>query len=363
MKQLAVVFGLAIALAIGLPQIFGRGNALAAIEDPVAQQSDATAIDQNQPPKPWIEQKFAGSYFNIGSFVGTGTFYTRYSDPYVSSVVALRPIYQLGTKRKLSLNARLYGEVEFTQPDNPEARRFYPLDTWIWLAAKNLYTEPRSKIRIGGLARLILPTSYESRYAHLLAGLVVGGSASREFTFGRPDAQGKPWKLTLGLGSAFTKNLHSSALRGNGPGDSTGCLAPAALQTEASAAGPGASTTDRCGGPLNTNFSVLSSGSVTLNRGRWELAVNLIIINDFRYSVPVDAFSSTDVPLGRQDTSWGAVALTYELTQRYGISGGVNSVQPALDARQRYPRFPFFDLSGANANNYTQFFLNFIGTI
>jgi hypothetical protein len=107
----------------------------------------------------------------------------------------------------------------------------------------------------------------------------------------------------------------------------------------------------------------LSSGSASINRGHWEVAVNLIIINDFRYSVPVDAFSSTDVPLGRQDTSWGAVAVTYELTQHMGISGGVNSVQPALDSRLRYPRFPFFDLSGANANNYTQFFLGFIGTI
>jgi hypothetical protein len=46
------------------------------------------------------------------------------------------------------------------------------------------------------------------------------------------------------------------------------------------------------------------------------------------------------------------------------LSVGISSQQPALDARYRYPRFPFFDLSGgANAYNYTQFFLALDGTI
>ena len=38
--------------------------------------------------------------------------------------------------------------------------------------------------------------------------------------------------------------------------------------------------------------------------------------------------------------------------------------QPALDSRYRYPRFPFFDLSGgANTNNFTQFFLSLEGSL
>ena len=47
-----------------------------------------------------------------------------------------------------------------------------------------------------------------------------------------------------------------------------------------------------------------------------------------------------------------------------GVSAGISSLQPALDSRYRYPRFPFFDLSGgANANNFTQFFVGVNGSI
>src|SRR5581483_11938425 len=113
-----------------------------------------------EPPKTAFEKKFAGTYAEFSTFVGSGTFYTRYSDPYVSNALYLKPVYHLPGKRDLTLNARLYVEVEYTQPDNPQARRFYPLDPWFWLAARNLYTEPRSHIRFGGQARLVLPLSY-----------------------------------------------------------------------------------------------------------------------------------------------------------------------------------------------------------
>jgi hypothetical protein len=361
-SSLRALVGLMIALAIGPPAaIFGsvvwaQG---AAHDETGALTATATEAAGKAP----IEKQFAGTSAELDTYVGTGTFYRRYSDPYVSNGLYLKPIYHLPTKRDLTLNARLYIEVEYTSPDNPQARRFYPLDPWLWLAAKNLYTEPRSRIRFGGQLRLVLPVSYESRYQHLLAGVGVGLNATREAELGRPDAKGKRWGVTVSLGVVVVKNINSSVLRGNGPGDTTGCMNAPPATTEANAAEPGAASSDRCGGPLNNSLSLLSAGSLAVTRGHWNAGAVLYVINNFRYTAPTDAFSSTNTPLGREDVSWGILTLGYEIRPHLGVNVGISSQQPALDARYRYPRFPFFDFTGTNANNYTQAFVAIGGTL
>lgn len=363
MKQLGFAIGLVLVLAVGPTALVTPTLAFA--QGAIRDQSGALTATQTSDSKSWFERKFAGSYVELSNYVGSGTFYvSQYRDPYVSTALYLKPMYKLGTKLDLALNARLYLETEYTEPDNPQARRFYPLDPWIWLSARNLHTFERSKIRISGVGRLVLPASYESRYAHLLFGTAVGASASRSFEVGPANAQGKRWGLGLSLGAVFTKNLHSSVLRGNGPGDSTGCMAAKSLPTLASGGSPTASGSDRCGGPLNTNFGVLSSVSATLSRDPWSFSATLILVNQFRYGVPVDAFAATDVPRGRDDLTWGLLAVGYEINPHLGLGAGLSSYQPALDSRYRYPRFPFMDFSGgANANNYTQLFVNVNGTL
>ena len=141
MKQLGFVIGL-MSLAVALlalgsasPLLEATAFAQAAARD----QGGAVVAAPSAGQKNWWEGKFAGSYAELSSFVGTGTFYaTGYRNPYVSNALYLKPVYQLGTKRDLSVSARIYLETEYTQPDNPQARRFYPLDTWFTLAARNL---------------------------------------------------------------------------------------------------------------------------------------------------------------------------------------------------------------------------------
>ena len=362
MKQLAFVVGLMTALAVGPPAAILRSVAWA--QGAARDQGGAITATPGEVPKSTFEKKFAGSYAELSTYLGSGTFYAGgYHNPYVSNALYLRPVYHFDSKRDLTLNARLYIEAEYTEPDNPTGRRIYPLDPWLWLAARNLYTEPRSKVRFGGTLRVILPLSYESRYANLLLGLGAGGSATREFEFGRADAQGKRWGLALTLGVVLNKSLNSSVLRGNGPGVSNGCLATGSAPVVTDAGAPTTATTDRCGGPLNTSFSVMTSGGAVLTRGRWSVAMTLIVVNAFRYTAPVDAFSPTDVPLGRDDSTWGILAVGYEIRPHLGLSAGVSSAQPALDARYRYPRFPFFDVSGPNGNTFTQLFVGLNGTI
>jgi hypothetical protein len=354
--------GLTVALAIGPPAAIFRSVVWAqgfARDDTGA----LTATAEEAAGKLRLDKQFAGTIAELSTFVGSGTFYRRYSDPYISNALYLKPLYHLPTKRDLTLSGRFYFEVEYTSPDNPQARRIYPLDAWLNLTNRNVYTEPRSRIQFSASARLVLPLSYESRYQHLLAGVGLGGGATRDSEFGRPDAKGKRWRLNLSLAAMVMKNINTSVLRGNGPGDTTGCMAPPPATTQANGAEPGAASSDRCGGPLNTSFSLLSGVFVTLTRSRWSLAATLYLNNNFRYTAPADAFSSTNTPLGREDVSWGILSLGYEIRPHVTASVGVSSQQPALDTRYRYPRFPFFDLSGTNANNYTQFFASIAGTI
>jgi hypothetical protein len=319
--------------------------------------------------KSGLAQKFAGSAIELSSYIGSGTFYdSGYRDPYVSLAVFARPTYELGTRYQLSLNARIYVELEMTQPDNPEGRHFYPYDPWIYLSAANLHTWERSKLRLGGVFRTILPLSYESRYQHLIFGTGVGLNLNRPFALGHAADPERQWKLTLTLASLAYKYFHSSDFRGTGPDDTSGCRAPPNTATggaTASGGEPSVSASDRCGGPANPSFSFQNGVVAALARGKWSLTTTLLLINTFSYAIPLDAYSSENaVARGRTDLTWGIIAVGYQIRPRIGLSAGLSSQQPALDSRYRYPRFPFYDFSGgASANNYSQLFVSLNGTL
>jgi hypothetical protein len=321
------------------------------------------ADDQNA--SPWL-RKMAGSSLELSSYVGSGTFYASgYHDSYVSTAVYARPTFDLGTRFQLSLNGRLYVEEEVTKPALPNGRRFNPYDIWLWLSAKELHRFQTSKIRLGGTLRLVLPLSYESRYAHLVTGLGAGLNLSRTFQMGNDPTPEKNWNLTVALAGIFTKYVYSSELRGSHPGDTSGCrpFQGNGVGTAGSVS-PSASESDHCGGPVNTDYSVTSSGTVALGKGKWNLAVILLAANSFRYRVPANIEAMLDSSaIGRSDSTWGIISLGYSFTDHFGASVGLSSFQPALDSRYQRLRFPFFDFSGTNANNYTQAFVSLTGTL
>jgi len=313
-------------------------------------------------------QKFEGSYAELSTYVGSGTFYASgYHNSYVSLAVYAKPTYDLGTKYKLALRARLYFEQEFTKPDNPAGRPYYPYDPWLWLAADDLHTFERSKIRVGGIFRTILPLSFESRYQNMIVAVGVGPTFARDFEFGAVNDEARKWTLKTSYAFTAYKYLQTSHFRGSGPGDSTGCLAPASQGAGgiSGGGGPSAAAGDRCGGPANTNFSLTNTFYAQLARGKLSLTMTLLIQNNFEYAFPADAMTASGaVPTGRTDLTWGIIGVGYQYRPHIGFSAGVSSIQPALDARYQSPRFPFYDLSGgANFNNYTQAFLGINGTL
>ena len=319
------------------------------------------------PPLSPALKKFEGSTAEFSTYIGSGSFYTSgYRNPYASLALFARPSYSLGTRYKLALRARLYAEDELTSPDNPTGRRLYLYDPWIWLSADDLHTFERSKLRISGLVRVVVPLSPESRYQHMIGAVGLGPSVSRKFEFGDVNDEKRKWTLKASYTFLFYKYLQTSDFRGTGPGDTTGCLAPPSAGAPGlSGGGPTASAADRCGGPANPNVSFGNALALSLARGKLSGMVTLLVQNTFNHSFPDDMLTPTNgVSTGRRDISWGIIAATYQLRPHFGVSAGISSYQPALDSRYRYPRFPFFDLSGgASFNNYTQFLLSLEGSI
>lgn len=321
-------------------------------------------------PLPAWMQKMAGSSAELGTYIGSGSFYSGgYHDPYVSTSLYVRPTLDLGTRFKLAASARLYAEEEFTLPDNPNGRRFSPYDAWLSLVARNLHTFDAPKLVVGGVVRAILPISYESRYANLLVGLAVGPTFTRDVEFGSDPAPERRFKLSLTFIELFTKYLRSRDIRGNGSGASSGCqgsgsagLRPGSVAL--SAEGPPVGSSDTCGGPINSSFGLRHAFVAALARGKLSLSLTLLIDNSFLYKVPRDAATSQNaVDQGRSDLTWGVVAVSYSITDHVSANLGLSSLQPALDAQSKNLRFPFFDFSGANANNYTQVFVSLTGSI
>jgi len=139
--------GLMIALAIGPPAaIFGsvvwaQG---AAHDETGALTATATEAAGKKP----IEKQFAGTSAELDTYVGTGTFYRRYSDPYVSNGLYLKPIYHLPTKRDLTLNARLYIEVDGgIAPDTIEAAAEAGADVFVAGSAVYGAADPARAVR------------------------------------------------------------------------------------------------------------------------------------------------------------------------------------------------------------------------
>jgi len=366
---------LAIASALASLSVSTSAWAQGAVRDTSGTLTTSGAEEEK---KTWLQQRFGGSTAEVTTYVGSGSFYTSgYRDPYVSNALYVRPQYNLGTRFKLHLAARVYVEEEYTMPDNSLNRHFTPNDSIIYLNAKNLYTMPKAKVTFFGGVRSSIPISYESRYSHLVTALGVSAGANRSWEFGRPDAQGKRWNLAATFGEGFSKAIRTSDLRGNSPGDTTGC------RTTASAGytgGPGAAENDRCGGPLNTSYAFTTSGGLSLARGRYSLSMSLIVLNEFKYSIDSNTYMTiksmagsqtnpqlaaqfTD-PTGRVDITWGIISAGYDITDHLSFSVGLASYQPAMSSDYKSLRFPFFDLSGgANANNYTQVLVGVSGTL
>ncbi len=191
----------------------------------------------------------------------------------------------------------------------------------------------------------------------MLFGVGGGPNVNRIWEFGDVGDPDHKWTLLATYALTSYKYVQTSVYRGTGPGDAANCRVPGGHA--------GGATSDACGGPHNPNFSVNNAFILSLSHGKWSGGMTLLITNTFNYSFPDDPLSpAAATNTGRTDTTWGILSLSRQISDRFSLVAGLSSLQPALDSRYRYPRFPFFDLSGgANYNNFTQLFFALDGVL
>lgn len=341
--QLAATALWAVLLAIP-----SRAQAPAPVEEVQAKAEPA-------PLPGWLE-RFRGSSVGLTSAVGSGTLVANpYSDnPYVDTALSFRPVFSLDEHQSLSLSWGF--SFEYTQPDNAEGRRYVPEDVSLSYAHRSLWTNEATGLRLGGMARILLPTSYESRFNGTLFNALAGPTLSRSF-FGE--------KLSLSLASRFVKYFPRSPNRGLSRDDPRTDTGPAPAGSSFTL--PSAYCRDEAafcsGGSLNANYAFHNtvSGSYALN-DKLSLSASFGIRNVFKFAVP-EEHADPDLPrVGRSDLTVGELSLSWQMLPRLGLSGGVSSTQPALTADNRALRFPLYDFVSP-ANNFTTWFLSLEATL
>jgi len=112
------------------------------------------------------------------------------------------------------------------------------------------------------------------------------------------------------------------------------------------------------GGPMNDNWLLINGLEATYYflPELW-LTASLTLLNYFRFAVPDDAVADPSLPeAGRADYTWGIIELAYQLQDHLVLAFGTSSLQPALNADNSAPRFPFWDFVSPS-NNFSKLYL------
>src|SRR5882672_4686795 len=84
---------------VGIAVLHAGGSARAqgAVRDQTGTvTATPTALPIDQTTKSWLERRFAGTFLDVSTYIGSGSFYTSgYRDPYVSNAFNFRPTLQL----------------------------------------------------------------------------------------------------------------------------------------------------------------------------------------------------------------------------------------------------------------------------
>ena len=204
--------------------------------------------------------------------------------------------------------------------------------------------------------RGVVPVSYESRYRQLDVRSGGGGfSANREFEFGQRQRRGAQVVAEAVWSPVFTKNFHTSHFRGERPGDTTGCLAPA------SAAAPGAGPA--AGRRRRTRSSAAGRPTPTIAfpiRSRRTLARQGVAFvpstsrTTFKYGFPEDTLRRITRFRRAAATDLGHHLGRYKLSPNFRAVGSASrAFSPRSILVIDTLASPSATVAGANANNFS----------
>lgn len=331
----------------------------AAAAQPQQQNALANAVQARTPE----EQAKQGGFqfaFGLDHYLGTGTFVN--SEQYASLVgapsFAATYLFGVGSVR-LAASARVSAFYEYTLPDTPNGRRFFPQDTRLGLVAPALFRDKAvTGISVTPSVSLVLPTSQESFTAGLISTIGVGAAATRSVKVG---SGGFDFRLTLsGSYGIFTnpvngiRNVPTSA---PGNRDSLGNQIVIGRPDEPFAAING----------MNPAFSGTVGGSVN-----WRTGGNLLMFAGYSYTRAFNQAATTNlndptIPqaldsngnqvgrggFGGGDVTRSFIGASYQLNEHYNLDFYVFTLQSPLrrEGDKWVVRAPIGSFVDAASNN------------
>ena len=331
----------------------------AAAAQPQQQNALANAVQARTPE----EQAKQGGFqfaFGLDHYLGTGTFVN--SEQYASLVgapsIAATYLFGVGGVR-LAASARLSAFYEYSLPDTPNGRRFFPQDTRLGLVAPALFQDKKfSGISITPSVSMVLPTSQESFTAGLITTIGVGAAATRSVKVG---GGGFDFRLTLsgsyGIFTSPVNGIRNPPANAPGNRDSLGNQIVIGRPDETFAAVNG----------MNPAFAGTVGGSVN-----WRTGGNLLMFAGYSYTHafnqaatlnPNDptlpkALDSNGNQVGQAgmrggDVTRSFIGASYQLNEHYNLDFYVFTLQSPLrrEGDKWVVRAPIGSFVDAASNN------------
>lgn len=328
-------------------------------QQPDSSNAIANAV-QARTPEEQANQRGFQFAFGLDHYLGTGTFVN--SQQYASLVGApsIAATYLFGIKGvRLAASARLWAFYEYTLPDTPNGRRFFPQDTRLSLVAPALFRDKAvTGIAITPSLIAVLPTSPESWTAGLVSTVGAAAAATRSIKVGEG---GFDFRLTL----SGSYGIFTSAVNGVRTRPTTAPGNRDALGNQIVIGRPGEDFAAVNG--MNPAFSGTLAGNIN-----WRTGGNLLLFAGYSYTRSFNQPATLDpndptlpnaldsngsqvgrAGLGGNDVTRAFFGASYQLNEHYNLDFYVFTLQSPLrrEGERWVVRAPIGSFVDAASNN------------
>ncbi|MDX2012826.1 MAG: hypothetical protein SFW67_21690 [Myxococcaceae bacterium] len=337
----------------------------AAAAQPAQQNALANAVQARTPEEQANQSGFQFA-FGLDHYLGTGTFVNPQQYASLVGAPSVSATYLFGIKGvKFAASARLFAFYEYTLPDTPNGRRFFPQDARISLVAPGFFREKVTGIAFTPSALLVLPTSIESFTGGTYFTFGLGGAVTRSVKVGKG---GFDFRLNLSGGATAARaaqgvvnpdcmRLGTPCTAASGNRDPFGNLLVIGRPDEplASVVGMNQALSGTIGGSVNWR----TGGNLLLFAGYSYTRVwNYAATNNLADPTIPKALDSFGQPvaqggLGSGDVTRAFIGASYQLNEHYNIDLYAFTLQsPMVNVNGVWvPRAPIGSFIDAASNN------------
>jgi hypothetical protein len=323
------------------------------------QNAIANAVQARTPEEQANQSGFQFA-FGLDHFLGTGTFVNPQLYASLVGAPSFSATYLFGVKGvRLAASARVSAFYEYTLPDTPNGRRFFPQDTRLSVVAPALFRDKGPVgIAITPSLSAVLPTSPESWTASMIATVGAGAAVTRSVKVG---TGGFDFRLTLagsyGIFGNPVNGIRNVPTSAPGNRDALGNLIVIGRPDETFAAvnGMNPAVNGTLGGSVNwrTGGNLLLFAGYSYTRS-WNYAA---VTNPNDPTLP-RALDSNGNPvahsgMGGIDITRAFFGASYQLNEHYNLDLYLFTLQtPLVRQGDRWvPRFPIGSPIDSASNN------------